>query len=102
MAKLWRTRWIPVAACLVAALAALGACHSGPRSGQVQDEAKLAGRSAESFKHADEDYFHDMDNGVALTPDEIRGRNMWLLWSGGNDRFWDGLTTTSFGAFDLL
>jgi hypothetical protein len=102
MAKLWRMRWIRVAACLFVAVAALAACHSGPRPGQVLDEARLAGRSAESFNHADEDYFHDMDNGVALTPDEIKGRNMWLLWSGGNDRFWDGLTTTTFGAFDLL
>ena len=30
-----------------------------------------------------------MDGGVALTPDEIKGRNMWLVWTGGNDRFWD-------------
>jgi hypothetical protein len=104
MAKHARTRWTLVATGLVVALAAVvvAACQSGPKPGQVQDEAMLAGRSVESFNHADEDYFHDMDNGVALTTDEIKGRNMWLLWSGGNDRFWDGLTTTTFGAFDLL
>jgi hypothetical protein len=39
---------------------------------------------------------------VALSPDEIKGRNMWVVWTGGNDRFWDGLTTSTFGAFDLL
>ena len=27
-----------------------------------------------------------------LTPDEIKGRNMWLVWTGGNDRFWDRMT----------
>ena len=27
---------------------------------------------------------------------------MWLVWTGGNDRFWDALTVSSFGAFDLL
>ena len=26
---------------------------------------------------------------VALTPDEVKGRNMWIVWTGGNDRFWD-------------
>ena len=53
--------------------------------------------TAASFPQADEDYFHDMDGGVALTPDEIKGRNMWLVWTGGNDRFWDTLTQLSFG-----
>ncbi|HEY1229452.1 MAG TPA: hypothetical protein VGF26_19265, partial [Ramlibacter sp.] len=70
--------------------------------GKVLDEARLAGRTAASFAHADEDYFKDMDGGVALTPDEVRGRNMWLVWSGGNDRFWTKMTDYTFGAFDLL
>ena len=33
-----------------------------------------------------------MDGGTALTPDEVQGRNMWIVWTGGNDRFWDELT----------
>ena len=33
-----------------------------------------------------------MDGGVALTADEIKGRNTWIVWTGGNDRFWDALT----------
>ncbi len=82
-------------------LLALCAC-SQPQPGSVVDEAKLAGRDAASFPQAAEDYFHDMDNGVALTPDEVKGRNMWLVWSGGNDRFWDQMTDYTFGAFDLL
>lgn len=60
-------------------------------SGKVLDEARRAGRAANSFPAADEDYFHDMDqnqNGrVALTTEEIKGRNGWILWTGGNDRF---------------
>ena len=43
-----------------------------------------------------------MDGGVALTPDEIKGRNMWMSGRGGNDRFWDHMTDYTFGAFDLL
>ena len=70
--------------------------------GEVLDEARQASRNAASFPHAPEDYFHDMDRGLALTPGEIQGRNMWLVWSGGNDRFWNTMTDSTFGAFDLL
>jgi hypothetical protein len=80
----------------------LSACAKQPFPGEVLDEAKLAGRDTASLPHASEDYFHDMDNGLALTPDEIKGRNMWIVWSGGNDRFWDSMTDYTFGAFDLL
>ena len=59
------------------------------------DEAQRAGRAPASFPQAKEDYFHDMDNAVALSPEEIQGRNMWLLWTGGNDRFWDKVTRDS-------
>ncbi len=66
------------------------------------DEAQRAGRSADSFPQAAEDYFHDMDDGVALTPDEVKGRNMWIVWTGGNDQFWDQVVKNSMGTFDLL
>ncbi|OJY72357.1 MAG: hypothetical protein BGP12_12315 [Rhodospirillales bacterium 70-18] len=74
------------------------------RAGQVLDEAQQAGWHAARFQHAGEDYFHDMDGGSALklTAPEIVGRNMWLVWTGGNDRFWDQMTNLTFGAFDLL
>ena len=64
-------------------------CNKGPEPGHVEDEARLAGRAPASFPAADEDYFHDMDGGIALTADEVKGRNMWIVWTGGNDRFWD-------------
>jgi hypothetical protein len=95
-----RSRWIHTA--LLSAALVLAACSKGPQPGEVKDEAMRAGRTVASFPHADEDYFHDMDGGLALTPDEIRGRNMWIVWSGGNDRFWNGLSDYTFGAFDLL
>ncbi len=81
----------------------LAICDSPPASGQMLDEAQKAGRKAATFPQADEDYFHDMDNGVALTPEEVKGRNMWLVWTGGNDRQWDTLATSStLGYHDLL
>jgi hypothetical protein len=73
-----------------------------PQIGKVKDEALANGRAAESFPAADEDYFHDMDGGVSLTPDEIKGRNTWIVWSAGNDAMWDKLAVTSVGALDFL
>ena len=87
---------------LVAIAAVIWYANSGPRSGHVLDEAKTANRAASSFPAADEDYFHDMDGGMQLSADEIKGRNMWLVWTGGNDRFWDQFNRLSFGHFDLL
>lgn len=80
----------------------LAACDRGPKPGTVLDEAKTVGREAASFPHSAVDYFHEMDNGLALNEREIQGRNMWIVWTGGNDRFWDQMTEKTFGAFDLL
>ncbi|HEY6349535.1 MAG TPA: hypothetical protein VI636_09015 [Candidatus Angelobacter sp.] len=73
-----------------------------PQPGHVKDEALLAGREASSFPAADEDYFHDMDSGVPLSPDEVKGRNTWLVWTAGNDHLWDTLIYKSAGAMDFL
>ncbi len=94
-----------LAFCVVAAfgLTLIAACGKpAPAPGTVLDEALLANRSADSFRAADEDYFHDMDSGIALTLDEAQGRNTWIVWTGGNDRFWDAIGTSSFGALDFL
>jgi hypothetical protein len=42
-----------------------------------------------------------------ITEDEAarrmaRGRNNWIVWTGGNDRFWSHLTGATLGGFDLL
>lgn len=87
---------------LLAVSALVAGCQKQPRPGTVQDEAMRAHRDVSSFPAADEDYFHDMDGGLALTPEQIKGRNMWLVWTGGNDRFWDTLGVSSFGALDFL
>src|SRR4051794_22349273 len=72
------------------------------KAGSVQDEALKAGRTADSFPAADEDYFHAMDRGAQLTADEVKGRNNWIVWTGGDDRFWDYMADNSFGALDFL
>ena len=96
---------LSVCACLLAG------CDTGGGAGpidKIKDEALGANppRLPDSFKFADEDYFHDMDRtkdgALQLTTNQIRGRNMWLVWTGGNDRLWDTLNWKSFGTFDLL
>ena len=86
---------------------AAASCGRGPQPGTVLDEALQAKVGADKLTAADDDYFHDMDRVVAnqtvqLTPNEIKGRNTWIVWTGGNDRFWDSISATSFGALDFL
>jgi len=87
--------------CLIGALI-FAACGRAPAPGTVKDEALTVGRMADSFPAADENYFKDMDGGVELTANEVKGRNNWIVWTGGNDRFWDDLVNRSFGAVDFL
>src|SRR5580698_10762937 len=93
-----RSLW---ASALILALGLVG-CNHGAQPGSVLDEARLVGRSVASFPAADEDYFHAMDGSILLTADEIKGRNMWIVWTGGDDKLWDTLTVTSVGTVDLL
>ena len=72
------------------------------KSGNVKDEALSAGRSAESMAGADVPYFKDMDGGIALSPEEEKGRNNWIVWTGGNDRLWDTISIKSVGTLDFL
>ncbi|MGE3959621.1 MAG: hypothetical protein AB7H96_23095 [Vicinamibacterales bacterium] len=88
---------------LLATGLALTGCGGGqPKPGTVKDEALRANRTAQSFPPAGEDYFHDMDGGLPFTPDEVKGRNMWIVWTGGNDKLWDTLSAQSLGSLDFL
>jgi hypothetical protein len=95
-----RRLWLPAAAILSAAVVFTSCTRTQPVD--MPDEARRAGRDAASFVHAKEDYFRDMDNGVKLSEVEVQGRNMWNVWTGGNDRLWNAMTEYTFGAFDLL
>lgn len=96
-----------VALLVVISLADCGR-RGGPRPGTVQDEAMRAGLTSEHFIRPTDDYFRDMDDNLVggkrpvFTQQEIEGRNMWMVWTGGNDRLWDRLTIDSIGSFDLL
>ena len=93
---------------VILALAAAGCGGNEPDPGTVRDEAMRAGLPPSHFVRATPDYFHEMDDNLvrgsrpSYTQDEIEGRNMWMVWTGGNDRLWDRLTQDSLGSFDLL
>lgn len=78
------------------------------KAGTVPDEAMRAGVTPSQLVRPTEDYFHDMDDNVVdgkrptFSQAEIEGRNMWLVWTGGDDHLWDRLTIDSIGTFDLL
>ncbi|MBA2484259.1 MAG: hypothetical protein H0V39_07545 [Nitrosomonas sp.] len=95
--------------------------------GEMKDEATVVGRDAKSFPAAPDPYYVDMDKGILkqdnsdsdkvlnkwaavlkITPEQVRqsaikGQNSWLVWTGGNDRFWDEMANKyTVGTYDLL
>ena len=85
-----------------AAVAAILISLAGCRPADVQDEAKAAGKSVADFPASATDYFQGMDDNVQLTPEEVKGRNTWIIWTGGNEAFWDYLTRNGYGMIDFL
>ena len=88
-------------------LLAAGCGPKQPQPGTVLDEALQVNRTVDTFTAAGldpsgHDYLHDMDGGIALSPAEVGGRNTWIVWTGGNDRFWDVISVRSAGALDFL
>jgi len=76
----------------------IGGCKS-PGSGPKDD---AGGRKPEDFPELATDVFKPMDGGIDLAPDEIKGRNTWNLWCGGDEQFWERMSRESFGLIDLL
>ena len=66
------------------------------------DEATASGRTVADFPETKVDLFQPMDRGIALTPEEIAGRNTWMLWTGGNEAFWDYLARNGYGLVEFL
>jgi hypothetical protein len=82
---------------------AVGGCSdkSGPSSVEPTDNPGGLLKTSDLPQLA-KDYFKSMDGGIALSEDEIKGRNAWLLWTAGNPAFWDRITRESYGIVDLL
>ncbi len=78
---------------------------------QIVDEATERGLTVSDLKIASTNIFQQMDQvpddqgnlkPLGLTEEEIKGRNTWILWTGGDQRFWDRMARTSVGLIDLL
>ncbi len=91
-------RWFVVAAGLIA-FGSLSGCGKASSTAVLDDGG---GRQPEDFPELATDVFKPMDGGIALSVDEIKGRNTWNLWTGGNEQFWDRMARESFGLMDLL
>ncbi len=58
------------------------------------------------------DYFEAMDvigttespgpQPLQLGPEAIKGRNAWVIWTGGNEAWWDWVARNGYGSIDLL
>lgn len=68
----------------------------------VQDAAKRAGKTTEDFPETATRMLDQMDGGIEVTDAERKGRNTWVLWTAGNDAFWDYMARHSLGILDLL
>lgn len=76
------------------------------------DEAKAAGKSVLDFPPSTLDHFTAMDGIVdtssgrldrpKLDEQAIIGRNTWMMWTGGNEAFWDWLSRHGYGTLDFL
>ena len=86
------------AACLLIA-AVFTACKPKPPVSLKDDGG---GRKPSDFPELAADVFKPMDGGIALTADEIKGRNTWNLWCGGDEQFWDRVAREALGLFDLI
>jgi hypothetical protein len=83
-------------------LLALALLFAGCTREDTVDEATAAGKTVADFPETRADLFQPMDGGVALTPDQIAGRNTWMLWTGGNEAFWDYMGRHGYGLIDFL
>jgi hypothetical protein len=78
--------------------------------GAAVTPAQLEDAAQRYYKPATADYFRDMDcvsGGPPVVPlqlkgEEIKGRNAWVLWTGGNEAFWDWLARHGYGTVDIL
>jgi len=66
------------------------------------DTPKAEGKTPADFPQTASTWFDAMDAGAPLTDEERRGRNTWLLWTAGDQEFWDHMAARTAGTIDLL
>jgi hypothetical protein len=87
---------------LVVVVLLIGAFFWFRRGPVIRDDAMLLGLTPSDFPELSADVFGGMDQGTALSPEAIRGRNTWNLWTGGSQVFLDWLAREGYGVSDIL
>ncbi len=87
---------------LILAMAAAAILFLHPRNHEPVDDAKAAGRTVADFPETASHAFDEMDGAQLLSEDERKGRDTWLLWTAGDQVFWDGMAQHGLGIADLL
>jgi hypothetical protein len=80
--------------------------------GPGSDPATWQKAAEHYYRPAYRDYFEDMDavgrtdqrgpTKVELDAEQVIGRNAWVMWTGGNEAWWDWLARYGYGTIDLL
>lgn len=68
----------------------------------VPDDAKAAGKTVADFPQTPSHALDVMDGGIPLSDAEHEGRNTWILWTAGDQVFWDRMAQHGLGTADLL
>jgi hypothetical protein len=78
----------------------------------LKDEALTNHKTEADYPEEDNDIWKYMDGDtpdvpgvhkvLSLNSDEVKGRNTWLMWCGGNEAFWDWFANHSYGLCDFL
>ncbi|MGH7470852.1 MAG: c-type cytochrome [Longimicrobiales bacterium] len=96
----WK-RWVAYGLILFVALS-MGGALTVLRPRAVPFDSNPDRLRASDLAEVAVDLFQPMDGGVALSENEIKGRNTWMIWTGGNADFWNWLAQYGFGTNDLL
>ena len=87
---------------IIMVLATGWAVHRHRENAIVPDAARLAGRSVSDFPETASHVFDEMDGAMPLSDAERKGRNTWILWTAGDQTFWDTMARDGAGIGDLL
>ncbi len=92
--------WLALLLLVASALSLL--FRRSSRNSAPPDDAKAAGKTVADFPQTASHAFDDMDGGLSLNDDERKGKNTWILWTAGDQVFWDGMAQHGLGTADLL
>ena len=86
----------------VAAALGLAACNGNRSQARCSTKRCVPSGPPRASRQRTKTTFTTWTARLPLTKEQIEGRNMWIVWTGGNDRLWDVLSRESLGSLDFL